>query len=313
MQLYALDSNPVPDGAVVGTVVTPDGVSLRMARWRAAARKTIGTVLLLQGRGEQIEKYFETINDLRRRGFTVATFDWRGQGGSDRRLGNRLKAHVDSYGEYDRDLEAFIQQVLLPDCPPPHFALAHSMGGLIALRAARDGRARWGRMVLTAPLVAFGQTRPGQPGACRVAAAMTAMGLGEISAGGQARETIARVPFAVNRLSRDEARYTRSQAVATDVADIAVGGPTYGWLYATCRAMKDAATPEFPREIKVPTLIVVGALDTVVSQTAIERLASEIRGAAQVVIPGAAHELMIERDAVRSQFFAAFDAFIPGS
>jgi lysophospholipase len=31
------------------------------------------------------------------------------------------------------------------------------------------------------------------------------------------------------------------------------------------------------------------------------------------VIPGARHEILMERDAIRAQFWAAFDAFIPGS
>ena len=182
MELYALDGNPIPDGAIVGAVVTPDGVRLRYARWRTTQRRSRGTVCILQGRGETIEKYFETIGDLRSRGFAVATFDWRGQGGSDRHLRNALKAHVDSFAEYDRDLEAFGQQVMLPDCPPPHYALAHSMGALIALRAAYDNRSRYARMVLVGPFVAFGPTRPPQPVACRIAALMTAIGLGEISA-----------------------------------------------------------------------------------------------------------------------------------
>jgi lysophospholipase len=313
MQLYALEGNPVPEGAVVGTVVTPDGVKLRYARWRSTARRSQGTVCLLLGRAEAIEKYFETIGDLRRRGFTVATFDWRGQGGSDRRLGNPLKAHVDSYGEYDRDLEAFTQQVMLPDCPPPHFALAHSMGGLVALRAARDNRARFTRMVLVAPLIAFGPTRPRQPVACQIAAMMTAIGLGEINAGGQAKDTIGRMPFSGNRLTRDHRRYERSRAIALKLPEVSVEGPTYGWIYATCRASREAMAPDFARGIKVPTLIVIGALDRVVSVAAVERLASEIRGGAQVVIAGAEHELLVERDPIREQFFAAFDAFIPGS
>ena len=103
MELYALDGNPVPEGGVVGTVMTPDGVRLRYARWRALARRSLGTICLLHGRSEAIEKYFETVDDLRRRGFAVATFDWRGQGGSDRHLRNPMKGHVDSFAEYDRD------------------------------------------------------------------------------------------------------------------------------------------------------------------------------------------------------------------
>ena len=35
-----------------------------------------------------IEKYFEVVGELRRRGFAVAVLDWRGQGGSSRLLRN---------------------------------------------------------------------------------------------------------------------------------------------------------------------------------------------------------------------------------
>ena len=41
-----------------------------------------GVCVLLNGQTEFIEKYFEVIDELRGRGFAVATMDWRGQGGS---------------------------------------------------------------------------------------------------------------------------------------------------------------------------------------------------------------------------------------
>ena len=141
MELFGLDSNPVPEGAVAGTSSQATALTLRYARFPATSGRPLGTVCLFQGRTECIEKYFEVVGDLRRRGFAVATLDWRGQGGSERRLRNRRKGHIDSFEEYDRDLDAFIEQVALPDCPPPYFALAHSTGGLIAA-ARRARRAR---------------------------------------------------------------------------------------------------------------------------------------------------------------------------
>ena len=78
---------------------------------------------MFQGRAEFIEKYFETVRDLRARGFAVATIDWRGQGLSERALRDPRKGHVRNFSEYERDLEAFMQEVVLPDCPPPLFAL----------------------------------------------------------------------------------------------------------------------------------------------------------------------------------------------
>src|SRR6201995_2743336 len=141
MKLVSIPANPVPDNFVTGTLKAPDGVNLRFARWLPPAGRK-GTVVLLQGRAEWIEKYFETVRDLRARGFAVATLDWRGQGLSDRALANRQKGYVRSFSDYGVDLATFIHQVVLPDCPPPLFALAHSMGASVLLRAAYQGQ-RW--------------------------------------------------------------------------------------------------------------------------------------------------------------------------
>ncbi len=68
------------------------------------------------------------MRELHARGFAVATMDWRGQGLSDRALADRRKGYIRNLSQYDTDLSAFMKQVVLPDCPPPYFALAHSMG-----------------------------------------------------------------------------------------------------------------------------------------------------------------------------------------
>ena len=111
---------------------------------------------IFQGRGEWIEKYFETVRDLRARGFAVATLDWRGQGLSDRALSDRRKGYVRDFSEYDTDLETFMREIVLPDCPPPLFAIGHSTGATVLIRAAYRGHRWFDRMVLIAPLIALG-------------------------------------------------------------------------------------------------------------------------------------------------------------
>ena len=91
MNLVSIPANPVPEDVVTGMLKTPDGVSLRFARWAPPPGRK-GTVCLFPGRAEFIEKYFETVRDLRARGFAVAALDWRGQGGSQRRCAIRAKA-----------------------------------------------------------------------------------------------------------------------------------------------------------------------------------------------------------------------------
>src|SRR5690606_15200839 len=83
----------------------------------------------------------------------VATFDWRGQGGSQRLARNPLRGHVKSFDDYVADLEQFFEEVALPDCQAPYFVLAHSTGGLVALLAAPMLANRVRRIVLSAPLI----------------------------------------------------------------------------------------------------------------------------------------------------------------
>ncbi len=59
-------------------------------------------------------------------------------------------------------------------------------------------------------------------------------------------------------------------------------------------------------------LVVVPGADRVVSVSAMERFAERLKAATLVRIPHARHEILMERDSLRSQFWAAFDAFVPG-
>ena len=74
--LAVVPANPVPQGARVGVFETSDKVKLRYATFPKGPGAPKGTICLVQGRTEFIEKYFETIADFQSRGFAVATLDW---------------------------------------------------------------------------------------------------------------------------------------------------------------------------------------------------------------------------------------------
>ena len=112
MQLISLARNPVPTGATTGMLKGYDGHELRYALWEATRGPRRGTMCIFEGRTEFIEKYFETVGDLRRRGFAVAIMDWRGQGASARPVGDPRKGHIHSFSEYDRDLRCFMRDIL---------------------------------------------------------------------------------------------------------------------------------------------------------------------------------------------------------
>ena len=154
--LHATADNPVPDNHVAGFLEASGGVKIRYAVFRSKERAAKGTVVLLQGRSECIEKYFETINDLTARGLWVATFDWRGQAGSDRLIPGSRAGHILRFSDYEADLSLFLEKIVLPDARLPFFLVAHSTGALVALSQAPELENRIERMVLTAPFVALG-------------------------------------------------------------------------------------------------------------------------------------------------------------
>ena len=311
MKLVSIPANPVPEDAIVGALKTPDGKNLRFARWPPPPGRK-GTVCVFQGRAEYIEKYFETVRDLHARGFAVATLDWRGQGLSDRALSDPRKGHVGDFSEYIADLDAFMEQVVLPDCPPPLFALGHSMGGTVLIRAASEGRRWFDRVVLSAPMI--GLPRQLNP----VYAAPLAMFLRMIGRGSTYVPNGDGAPsgaqdFIGNVLTSDPVRYTRNAAVLEAEPALGVGAPTVSWAAAALRTMRKFAAPNYPSRIRQPILIAAAGRDEVVSTPAIEEFATHLLAGSHLIVAGSRHEILQEQDHYRRQFWAAFDAFVPGT
>ena len=311
MDLVSIPANPVPEDVVTGTLKTPDGVSLRFARWAPPLGRK-GTVCLFQGRAEFIEKYFETVRDLRARGFAVATLDWRGQGLSERALRNPRKGYVRDFSRYDIDLATFVNEVVLPDCPPPFFALAHSMGASILLRAAYQGHRWFDRVVLLAPMIAL----PGMRRSALTRSSVKALrliGLGGAYVPGGDASVMMQRPFIGNLLTSDPVRYARNVAVLEAEPKLAVGWPTVAWTDSAFRVMGELSEPGYPGRIRQPILIIAAGRDAIVSNSVIEDFAMQLRSGSHLVVVGAQHEMLMEQDRYRSQLWAAFDAFVPGT
>ncbi len=316
MELIETEAKAPPHG-IVSPVVASRSVVLRTARWppaQAAAPdgEARGTVVICTGRSEFIEKYYEVIEDLRRRGFSVAIFDWRGQGFSARQLRNRVRGHIWTFDEFEQDIEAVRQQVLEPFCPRPWFALAHSMSGPIILNFAAHHPDVFQRLVLSAPMIDI--ARLPRPALARVLARW-ACRLGfrrhQIPIG--RNRALFLSTFDGNVLTSDRVRFERTASLLRAEPGLGLGPPTYGWMHAAFECIAALAAERFIESFVTPTLIVMPGSDVVVDGRAAERLASRLRTCTLVTVFGAKHEVLMERDSLRQQFWSAFDAFIPGS
>ena len=308
--LAVVPSNPVPEGARVGVFETSDKIKLRYATFPKGPGAAKGTICLVQGRTEFIEKYFETIADFQSRGFAVATFDWRGQGGSQRLIRNPRLGHVNDFDDFWTDLKSFHGSILLPDCPGPYYLVGHSMGGLASLYAGLKDRMMFDRIFLSAPMVGLDHQPLSMAGMARVAGALKAIGLGKMPVGRKGDKSAAEMPFAGNPVTSDVTRYMRSVDVLKARPDLEIGVPTVSWAAAAFTAMARAALDDFPGAIKIPVLMLAAARDEIVSTNAIETLGLRMRTGRHAIIASAKHELFMENDDIRAQVFAAFDAFI---
>jgi lysophospholipase len=307
MGLVTIGENPVPEGAITGTLKRRDGAALRYAHWPAETRNR-GTVFVLQGRAEFIEKYFEVVRELRSRGFAVVTFDWRGQGLSERALADGRKGYVESFRQYDSDIENVIAEVVLPHCSPPLIGMAHSMGGAILLRSAAANRRHFYRMILTAPMIGLPFLRSSAL-ASAVFYALSRCGFGMSYIPGGSEVILDLTPFAGNLHTSDPQRYARNAAIIKAEPALGIGSPTIAWMDAAVAAMREFADAGYPAKIRVPTLIVAPGQDQIASTAASRTFASRSEAISHVVIAGAKHELLMERDGFRAQFWSAFDSF----
>ena len=293
-------------------LIETGGIKLRVARFEADDPR--GICVLLNGQTEFIEKYFEVIDDLTRRGFRVATMDWRGQGGSDRLLPDPRKAHIADFAQYDDDLDALMKQVVRPMAAEGKvkiIALAHSMGGHILLRRLHHHPAEFAGVALCAPMIGI-QPR-GMPWwvVASTARYLNRHSPSEDFVWGMARRDQLGRPFEAQIVTSDRQRYQRTQDALAAHPALRLNGPTWGWLAAALRSILQLHQPGYPEAIATPAMIWAAGDDRVCNSDALRAFAARMPHARCHTIAGAEHEILMERDIYRDQLWGDFDSFMP--
>jgi lysophospholipase len=286
--------DPVVVWATAGTGAA--AARIRLASWKAGDK---GTVLLLPGRTECIEKYGHTAGDLVARGFSVITIDWRGQGLADRALPDRMMGHVGSFAEFQADLDAMLTEAGRLDLPRPWYMMAHSMGGCIGLRGLIRG-VPVKAAAFSAPMWGIAMAAWQRPVATVVSALAGPLGLVGRYAPSTSGETyLLTAPFQGNVLTTDREMWDYMRRQAAEVPDLALGGPSIGWLKAALQEC--AALAAMPAPL-VPAICGLGTAEKVVDVPPIHlRMAGWSNGQLDLY-PGAEHEILMEGPAQRRRF-----------
>lgn len=306
-----------PDGWVDGSFVHDNhtlayGYVLPKGKPRACA-------VILMGRAEFREKYFEVMRGLLSRNLGVFIMDWHGQGSSGRMLSNTHKDHSRGFQYHVADLNAFLRDIVTPLLEQrklhdtPLVMLSHSMGGHIGLRYLLSLQQVFSGAVLASPMMGIhGVTDKPEWLLGGLTAAMNPF-----------HTTFSRAPFhgewrlaeckppGEGELSSDPVRDAVLRAWYMANPHLQLGDPTWGWVHHALESLAHVNDTDKLNKINVPTLFVTAGKETVVENGETRKIAAKIPGATQVEIAGARHEIMMERDSMRNTFFDYFDNFLP--
>ena len=289
-------------------ILTPEGSRLRVAVYDAPSAKRV--CVLANGQTEFIEKYEEVIGELNARGFTVATFDWPGQGGSWRLLDNPMKAHIENFAQYDGALAAFLEQVVKPIADKPPIALGHSMGSHLLLRLMHDRPNALAAAVLTAPMLRASTRGVPRWIAMTALFLQNALGRGDDWIWGMDKRDPLTMDFSQQLVTTDRARFQRTQDFLKAHPDLRLAGPTWKWLKQANEAMAEMMAPGYAQAIVTPVLIVGAGHDRIVETAAEREFAPHLPHGKYIEFADAEHEILMESDPIRERFWKAFDEFI---
>jgi lysophospholipase len=305
MAFVRVPGNEPPEGAEEHWLEGRGGVKVRVLTAPSTRGEARGAIIVAPGRTEFVEKYFEVIRELQARGFAVFCIDWRGQGLSGREVENSLKGHIVSFDDPVNDLSTALK-LLADRLPRPYIGLAHSMGGAIMLRALMTRRVELDAAAFSAPMWGIqGLTDVAK----RYVRFMVSLG-----AGGQFAPNVEkkwkRENFKKNAVTHDKPRHDRCQGLIAEEPRLALAGPTIGWVAAASDATEAFRQPGALAHVRIPVLVATAGEEQLVDNAAQEAVAHELPDVRHITIEGAKHEILMEVDPIRNQFWEAFDQLL---
>jgi len=303
-----LENYPSPKDGKFIYIPMNDEKKIRLAYWKHDNKsgRCSGTVLLQQGHNEFIEKYFETIQELIDRNFNVICFDWRGQGMSDRMIEDNNKQYIEDFSIHCEDIEHIIRNIIKKKFPDPLIGIGHSMGGHLLLLTQEKNQKEFKSIFLSAPMLGFKYEKF----LFLLSNLMYFFGKKTdyfpFSNPNMGKET----PFYKNGLTSDHERYKRTQKLVRNNPSIRLWGITNAWVHSVKKSLNKIRKKNWQKKILTPITIINPIEDKVVYSKKTQNLYSSFIKCEIYNIEDCEHEILMEKDNLRSIFWKLFDDHI---
>jgi len=268
-------------------------------------------VVCLPGLSEFTEKYYEVARTCLDMNLAFWVLDWPGQGRSDRYIAGTQKRHAQPYEmEVDRLHEFIMGYIKHSSVHPdkgriPLAMLGHSMGANIGLRYLEKHPDMFECAAFSAPMFGI-KALNGIPFAGALLSVLNMfMPKSYIAGGGDWHENM-RDNNSHAIFSHDDTRKDVHGAWSSADPALAIGSPTFGWLYQAAKSCKFVNRKSFLSNVKAHCLITIAGKETIVDNYDTAHVVAHLENAQLLEFQNAGHEILMETDDIRDKFFKEF-------
>lgn len=264
-------------------------------------------LLISPGRTEPGIKYAEWIFDLKDKGYDICIVDHRGQGFSERLLQDPHKGYVNKFKDYVDDFQSFADISIAEKSYRKRILFAHSMGSVIGLRFAQRAPDFFDGIILSSPMFEIKLKGLTEKFALRVFHGLHKMGLSKryaLNGGPRNNE----VEFEDNRMTSCPMRYHMSRHIEEIYPELVMGDVTYQWVHQAIIESRRAYRER--RKINVPVLMFQAGQDDLVKKNRQDKFFRHIDNYKKVFYADAFHEILMEKESIRSNALKEVELFL---
>ncbi|MBC7661091.1 MAG: alpha/beta hydrolase [Chitinophagaceae bacterium] len=300
------DANVIPlmAKAKTGFFEGVDNVQIHYSIVENPAAKA--SLVIVPGFTENTLKYRELIYTFYQAGYSVYTFDPRGQGLSARMTDDKEVVWVNQWSDYVTDLKTFVH-TLVPKGDKEIFLFSHSTGAAVVADALTSEPTLAAAAVMGSPLLTLNTGRYPLFLAKAVAAAGYFMGKGKDYAPGEGPVADDRWGIATASTS-SVPRFTRYKRDALRLGQ-AQGGASFNWVRVVLEMNERLYDAKLVAGVTLPLLMAAAGRDTYVLSTGITSYCKAAKNCVFSQYPTSRHEIYNEVDEIRRPWLTEVIAF----
>lgn len=301
-----------------GSYVTVKGHQLRYTHFKTSLESK-GTVVLVQGRGTFLEYYESAIVQLLDQGLDVWMYDLSGQGGSSRLISIEHHdqktvdhmQHVDTFNHYVEDLNAFVEDVVMPNASGKLILGGYSTGGHLALRylQTKNGTHPFEIAFMISPLLALDSPLSNALPYLLWSASWFIDLKTYLSISGHV-DPVFTMPFEGNPYSTDEEGFTQLKDLCISNRHLMMGAVSYGWVKAAADSLSALWSKKAIESIQIPVLIATGGKDGVVDIKYNAEFVNKLPQGRHLYFQDGRHELFRETDEIKTTLWTELEQFL---